>query len=162
MHSDGGETSTSLRQRAAHGAQTEKATAREIFRVENGGAVRDFGATQRTREGEGGTLLRTREEPARTSGDDSRSMPGVKENHQAGLQPAHKHTTRGGLLCTSARASDTHTPHTHTRAQIHTPGLYKEFSEWHGAQTSQRYVFKSHMEDTSLLMYPVEDYVVVS
>lgn len=47
MHSDRGETSTSLRQRAAHGAETE--TAREIFRVEYDSAVRDFSATQRTR-----------------------------------------------------------------------------------------------------------------
>lgn len=31
---------------------------------------------------------------------------------------------------------------THSRTHAHTPGLYKEFSEWHGAQTSQRYVFK--------------------
>lgn len=82
-------------------------------------------------------------------------MPGVKENLQAGLHSAHKHTTRGGLLCTSVRALN-------TLSHTHTPGLYKEFSEWHGAQTSQRYVFKSNMEDTSQLMYPVEDYVVVS
>lgn len=50
-HLDEGETLASLRQRAARGAETETATAREIFGAEYDGAVRDFSATQRAREG---------------------------------------------------------------------------------------------------------------